>query len=551
MSSGEQPDPPSENMRGVIAGRDIRDSIITIGISEQAISERIADMNTIVLSRIENLADLVALEKGIPAAPLRAILARLGEEGVEDYHIPKRLSAAADELINLRRQLSTSAFLTPELQSLRRRALDLLDSGRLPEAKKVLQRGAKIARSLKGKAAQLEATFLSDEAKIDHLNLSYRAASEKYASAAASVREFSRTDYSRYIVRQADELEFLGRERGDNAALEEAIQLYKLGLKFVSATRNTSAWATIKTAQGIAEYGLGERQYGRKNLSSAVKSLRAAAKRLSPITQPSEWARTQNYLGNALKALGQRFPNENYLEEAVGAYRQALDERTPESAPLEWASTQNNLGTVYQALGERENELSLYLSAEGCYRCALQIRTPARTPLEWANTRDNLGVALISIGTLKRSTSILLQGVRAHEDALTVRTRARIPILWSRTKHNLGEAFRALGTIGNGTVHLRQSVGSFREALRERDFQRSPVLWANTWHEVGQTLYQIGVRFNRPCILRLAERAFQRALLVRTRAQLPTQWQESTAWLQRSNLKWSELTIGNELGAQP
>ena len=51
--------------------------------------------------RLEGLAAQVAREKGVEIAPLRAILVKMGEAGVPDEDISKRLDAKADELIQL------------------------------------------------------------------------------------------------------------------------------------------------------------------------------------------------------------------------------------------------------------------------------------------------------------------------------------------------------------------------------------------------------------------------------------------------------------------
>jgi hypothetical protein len=48
----------------------------------------------------------IAGEKGIPLAPLQDVLAKLGEKGIRYEDIPKRLEAAADELVKLREESS-------------------------------------------------------------------------------------------------------------------------------------------------------------------------------------------------------------------------------------------------------------------------------------------------------------------------------------------------------------------------------------------------------------------------------------------------------------
>jgi hypothetical protein len=64
---------------------------------------------------------------------------------------------------------------------------------------------------------------------------------------------------------------------------------------------------------------------------------------------PDDWATTQNKLGNALDILGERESGTSRLEKAVAAYRAALEERTRERAPLDWATTMNDIGSTLGA----------------------------------------------------------------------------------------------------------------------------------------------------------------------------------------------------------
>ena len=102
-----------------------------------------------------------------------------------------------------------------------------------------------------------------------------------------------------YLEKQAGELADHGQEFGDNAALTEAIGLYRRAMTLVP----------------------------RDSL-------------------PLDWAKTQNNLGIALATLGERESGTAQLEEAVAAYREALEELTRERVPLDWATTQNNLGNA-------------------------------------------------------------------------------------------------------------------------------------------------------------------------------------------------------------
>ena len=109
-----------------------------------------------------------------------------------------------------------------------------------------------------------------------------------------------------YLLRSAVALYSHGDEKGDNAALSQAIGVY---------------------CEILAEQ--------------------------SREQVPLDWAMTQNNLGTALHSLGERESGTKRLEEAVAAYRAALQEYTRERAPLDWAMTQNNLGITLMREGER------------------------------------------------------------------------------------------------------------------------------------------------------------------------------------------------------
>jgi len=61
-------------------------------------SARLARMEEMLAA----LVDQVSRDKGVPAAPLRSVLEKIGEAGVSDHEIPTRLNIAADELVELR-----------------------------------------------------------------------------------------------------------------------------------------------------------------------------------------------------------------------------------------------------------------------------------------------------------------------------------------------------------------------------------------------------------------------------------------------------------------
>jgi hypothetical protein len=185
------------------------------GFDEQEIGRQLRPVN----ERLAALTAEIARSKGVEIAPLRAILAKLGEAGVPDYEIPARLDAAADELIKLRTQLARLTNDRPEFASIRNQALAHLDRGEFDAARAALARGRGAARKLRGNMSLNEAEFLADEARIDHLQFAYRAAAERYAEAAALVMSFDHEAGWQYLVDQANELFNHGQEFGEKQAL--------------------------------------------------------------------------------------------------------------------------------------------------------------------------------------------------------------------------------------------------------------------------------------------------------------------------------------------
>ena len=75
------------------------------------------------------LVKATAEVKGVPEAPLREVLKRLGETEVAEAEIPDHLAKAADELIRLRADLARFSNDRPEFAAIRARASTLIDRG--------------------------------------------------------------------------------------------------------------------------------------------------------------------------------------------------------------------------------------------------------------------------------------------------------------------------------------------------------------------------------------------------------------------------------------
>jgi hypothetical protein len=173
----------------VAVGRDNINSPILIGLDEEGV--RIVLQQELVVFKAE-LAR-IAEDKGIPLPPLVAILSKLGEVAVSTEHIPALLEQKADELIALRTQLSRASNDRPEFDSARERALALVEEGDLDGARQQLTRAREAAREMREDTSRREAEFLSDEARIEHLQIRYQAAAALYAEAARLVAPFDLT----------------------------------------------------------------------------------------------------------------------------------------------------------------------------------------------------------------------------------------------------------------------------------------------------------------------------------------------------------------------
>ena len=107
------------------AGRDIS---FKIGLDEEGVRR-------VLRKEISTIAKV----KGVPEAPLVAVLDKLGERHVPSAEIPARLAAAADELIRLRAELARLHDDRPEFASIRTRASALIDRGEFDAARAVLR----------------------------------------------------------------------------------------------------------------------------------------------------------------------------------------------------------------------------------------------------------------------------------------------------------------------------------------------------------------------------------------------------------------------------
>lgn len=350
-------------------------------------------------------AELDAARKNLCAerSDLEHLLLYIHDKQVPRRQVPDLLSQAYSRLTSLRGSRPEDSGLAteePRIAALIERVHNALQTGEafsLEDAHQALEDACRTCLDLLSDEPLIVALMRAGQARIAALKQDYRYAAEMYAQAAATPGLDAPSQW-RYQTEGASVLEDLGREFGDNPALEQAIDLYE-------------------------------------------NTIRALAPR---IERPDEWATTQNNLGNALGVLGQRQRGTWMLERSITAFENALSERSRDRVPLDWAATLNNLGTALRLLGEHRKGPRTLEQAVAAYRSALAERTRERVPQDWAMTQNNLGAALQKLGERQDDPRILDEAVAAYENALREWTRERMPVAWAMTTANLGVARRTL-----------------------------------------------------------------------------------------------------------
>ena len=134
--------------------------------------------------------------------------------------------------------------------------------------------------------------------------------------------------------------------------LEKAVQRLRSLAHQMPSALNAEARCALWNSFGIALNNLGRMRGSEALIEEAVAAYRAALEETTQERVPHDWAMTQNNLGIARSTLGRMRGSEVLIEEAIAAYRAALEERTQERVPLQWAMTQNNLGNALSDLGQ-------------------------------------------------------------------------------------------------------------------------------------------------------------------------------------------------------
>ncbi len=152
------------------------------------------------------------------------------------------------------------------------------------------------------------ASSTSAEGDVALTERDYPLASELFAQAASHVPPGYPDERGNYLARQAGALYQQGDERGDNATLRSAIEVYQQALKELTRARVPLDWAATQMNLGTALERLGERESGTARLEEAVAAYRAALQELTRARVPLEWAGCDRAVRRAALAAGQARP---------------------------------------------------------------------------------------------------------------------------------------------------------------------------------------------------------------------------------------------------
>ena len=360
--------------------------------------------------------DALAVRLGLTEEAIRNFLRILGERDIPADQLAERFAEIVQRHRDTLQRLTVLAADDPADNGLIEQARTAMQAGDYDEADRLLAESENadliVARQAQSLALAAQAAtrqhFLTaaatraERGDLAMTRIDYLTAAEHFRQAAASVPAEDSEARADYLHRQASALYQQGNEFGDNAALLNAIAIWRKTLELRPRERVPLNWATTQNNLGTALSTLGERESGTARLQEAVAAYHAALEEFTRERVPLDWAMTQNNLGTALRALGERESDTARLQEAVAAYRAALEERSRERVPLDWAMTQNNLGTALTRLGERESGTARLEEAVAAYRAALEVFREAQAAYYIQKAENNLQKAEALLAARRR-----------------------------------------------------------------------------------------------------------------------------------------------------
>ncbi|MCC0044643.1 MAG: caspase family protein [Brucellaceae bacterium] len=539
----------------------------------------IAELPEFGRARVERIAQ----QNGVPMDALFGLLNAMGAEAPGD---PARLEEVLkQESLRIRKILEDRAALEsgdPEVARLSALADQAESEGLIESARKLRelakQRDAEFQATVVDQAeAQVKAQRIASAEVFARSAETYQLAFEPGLAAAdfgAAFERVERWDRAlawRYRFEQMSALTSYGDLRGDNEALERAIEIGEDAAAIATELNDRAKWSLTKNEIGHALRKLGERESTSEHLLQAVAVFSEAAQYRPRDTSPKEWAETQADRGRALARIGQREPGLERLFEAIAAYRSALEVYPREEDPVEWANIQlalggalgilgdreagvgsfegavvalnaaqeaidpaqqpvlismitDNLAAVYAMMAERSGDIAMMRKAEETTRQSLALTPREQFPQDWANASHNLGVMTRLLGQQTGDDRYLLESVRHIRAALEEWTRDVSPVDWAQAKASLGITLTLLaGNKGDADIY-QQAVDELQASLEVRQRDIDPLAWADTLNSLALTLKGYGYLSRDLKTLRLSARMYQTVLEEWTRDRVPLQW---------------------------
>ena len=170
------------------------------------------------------------------------------------------------------------------------------------------------------------------------LRLDYDAAEALRLAAAREERNLSIARQWRLVMGAAEARFQQGELRGDGAAFERAILLYREQvLPLAPRSEHSLRWALSE--RGLCETlaFLGSLDSGSSRLEEAISECRLAVAEPALVADRAEWAATQASLASALYLSGERQVSVARIVEAAAAYRSILSPDIRSAAPVAWA----------------------------------------------------------------------------------------------------------------------------------------------------------------------------------------------------------------------
>jgi hypothetical protein len=245
---------------GVAAGRDIRDSTITIGLTPEQVREAmraIYQQESAAQAKIDQLSQrLDATHEAVVGflrildrneVPLEKLPGTLAQIAQRHREMLERLAAlnpedpAAQALIEQARALLRSANTEADYD----RADQLLGQAEATElaAVRMAEDFARQAQEAANRRRLNAAAARAERGELELTRLNYLEAAQHFKAASATVPASDAQARGEYLNRYADALYRHGDEKGDNAALLQAIAVYREALKELTRERVPLQWA--------------------------------------------------------------------------------------------------------------------------------------------------------------------------------------------------------------------------------------------------------------------------------------------------------------------